>query len=138
MNTEKSMGHFTNWSFGVPVNVYYKNRDKSLNNVARLVYETIVHFVTVNDGGYFTSYNKVNYYYELISYTTYKALTRYPVCRSLIEVTYCNAGRMGQFYDCKLHEITLSPEPTATLIIDGKEIKLSAETTARLKKDLGV
>ncbi len=138
MNTEKSMGHFTNWKFGVPVRTIWREIQAEVNT-GRLIYETPTKFISVRDDGHFVTYQKSAYYYELISYKIAGATPRYPICQLPTDTgSYCNPYGNMERVSSYSGSPELIPEPTATLIIDGKEIELSAETVARLKKDLEV
>lgn len=139
MNTEKSMRHFIDWKFGVPVKII-KREIHSEVNTGRLIYEDAREFTVINDSGLTMLVCKHSFYYELIPFRNNRGALRYPVCKAPLNTAYCNAygevNNLGVTNQCSA--LTPEPEPTATLIIDGKEIKLSAETVARLKKDLGV
>ncbi len=139
-NMNKSMGHFTDWKFGVPVRVMKQRSGCSLGK-SRLIYETNIEFVTINNAGGVMTLCKASYYYELIPYKSYhKAAPRYPVCKTPQHVAYCNSndGSMERLETINANLFEIIPESTATPTIDGKEIKLSAETVARLKEELGV
>lgn len=133
---KKYMGYFAGWSFGVPVRIFSAAGTYLAD--ARLIHEDSTRFWVLYASGEVALVNKKLWYYELIPYT-YNNFTRYPVCQSLKEVSYCNAlDETFRFFDCELGEIIPALEPIATLILNGKEIQLSAETAARLKKELGV
>lgn len=139
MKSEKSMGHFNGWQFGVPVRVYEINPGGIQRCVeARLISEADNYFAITFGNMQIGIRNKANFYYELIPYNCAGYKNRYPVCLTPGESVYCNySGEMGEmstFYGVPKQ----MPIPTTTLIIDGKEIQLSAETVARLKKELGV
>ncbi len=132
----KNMDHFINWRFGVPVIV---KGDSGYIKEGLLIHENESTF-TLNGSN---PYSKLTYHYELIPHKNYLAAfsPRYPVCQSPARAAYCNSGlgdepQMNQIDSCDIND--LLPYPTATLTIDGKTIELSAETTAELKKKLGV
>ena len=138
VDTKKSMGHFTDWKFGVPVRVL-RQSGGSFYVEGNLIHETNIEFTMINNAGGVMAVSKANYYYELIPYICSGGKPRYPVCITPEETAYCNcAGRVITSLGTTCMPITVMPQPTATLIIDDKEIKLSAETVARLKKELGV
>ena len=137
---ENKMGHFTNWKFGVPVRVSSRNSSPPYTDQVLLIQETDNTF-TVMFTYYIKEYNKAIYCYELIpqGYGDISRCTpRYPVCQSKSMTAFCNAMNDMDYLDSTGKEFKELSEPTATLIIDGKTIELSAETVARLKKELGV
>ena len=140
-NMENKMGHFIGWKFGVPVNVFHHGY--IIKDCYCLTHESDVSFRVVNSEGGGTYYPKSDgYTYELIPHKNLFAAfsPRYPVCQSPARTAYCNSGigepQMNQIDSCGTND--LSPYSTATLTIDGKIIELSAETTAELKKKLGI
>ena len=138
---ENKMGHFIDWKFGVPVKVAAKNhRDQAaVSGEIRLIDEDSSHFVLMNKTrGACVICNKGDYHYKLTPHK-YRGLSpRYPVCQALEYTAFCNSKNVMAVLDAG--ECTLKPysAPIATLTIDGKTIELSAETTAELKKKLGV
>lgn len=133
------MGHFNGWQFGVPVKVHglFMGTLSTLTRAnIRLIDETSSHFKTIDEHG-MTTYSKGQFYYELIPYKTNTLKLRYPVCITSMETVYCNAGDEMGLMTTQIAPLKVALKPTATLIIDGKEIQLSAETAARLKKELG-
>ena len=141
MKSQKEMGHFINWRFGVPVKVHaiLQKDQEAVSGEIRLVDEADSYFVIMNKKyGTCVICNKNYYDYELIPHKAgVVSGPRYPVCQSTFNAAYCNADESGM---SKLgtHYEQLEPVSIATLNIDGKTIELSAETTAELKKKLGV
>ena len=139
------MGHFINWKFGVPVRVYEHNpggHNYPEYEEARLIFENGEMFRILFSDETIGVRNKHNFYYKLIPHKNlYSAFSpRYPVCQSPVRTAYCNSGigepQMEQIDTCNVNGI--SPYSVATLIIDGKTIEFSAETTAELKRKLGI
>ncbi len=141
MKSQKEMGHFIGWKFGVPVKIL-NTRGVHINDFMYLIDETTLHFMAMSIAGNVEVYSKSNRSYELIPHIVCHAAfsPRYPVCQSPKRIAYCNSGigkpQMAQIDSCDV--ISVKPFPVATLNIDGKTIELSAETTAELKKKLGV
>ena len=144
MKSQKEMGHFIGWKFGVPVRVYERNPGG--NNYpeyeeARLIGENDNSFTLLFDSGSIRFRRKQNFHYELIPHQAEGREPAYPVCKNDCNTTYCNARVNGLmsfpvFGGTSNNRVKLTP--LATLNIDGKTIELSAETTAELKKKLGV
>ena len=151
-NMKNSMGHFTGWKFGVPVKVYAKSlAEYSYDSVitseeVRLIAEddstfTMIFYYKKQTGCAVRL--KQDYYYELIPHKICGAFSpRYPVCQNSKRVAYCNSSmgepQMAQIDSNSVRNLKLYPIATATFTIDGKTIELSAETTAELKKKLGI
>ncbi len=134
---ENKMGHFTNWKFGVPIRVSsYCHSIPYTEGQVLLIKETDCTF-TVQFTCFIKEYDKQYFHYELIPYKAGGLSPRYPICSNPNYIAYCNGGGVMQELDC-LKISSLKPYPVATLNIDGKTIELSAETTAELKKKLGV
>ncbi len=141
---ENKMGHFIDWKFGVPVRVIFSS-GKS-NSRGRLFYEDDSLFRVITDDGVYGWFYKTQTRYELIPYQygdlvrNHVNRPRFPVCESPDYVAFCNSGNGMTILDAgdsKKYEFLPIPS-VATLNIDGKTIELSAETTAELKKKLGV
>ena len=136
---ENKMNHFIGWKFGVPVKVYNRN---GIINEGRLTRESVNSFSIYWTSGGHVNLSKTLFRYELIPYK-YEGRSggvfnpRYPVCQAGRYIAFCNANNQmialdaGENYEFK-------PYLATTLIIDGKTIELSAETTAELKKKLGI
>ncbi len=140
MKSQKEMGHFIGWKFGVPVRVYERNpggRNYSKYEEAKLIKEDGKTFIIMYNDQRLGYRSKQNFHYELIPYKAGGLNPRYPICSNSSYVAYCNGGGVMQELD-RLKTSSLKPYPVATLNIDGKTIELSAETTAELKKKLGV
>lgn len=142
MKSQKEMGHFTEWKFGIPVRIYEHNPggyNYPEYEEARLVNEDDKYFIIVFNGGKMGMRSKRNFHYELIPHK-YGHLNifnpRYPVCQTEHYTAFCNANNKMATLDAGGSE--LKRYPAATLNIGGKTIELSAETTAELKKKLGV
>ena len=138
---ENKMNHFIGWKFGVPVKI--QNRYNPNSKIeSMLIWENDNGFRAITEAGPTTYYAKDTFTYELIPYTICGTFSpRYPVCQSSKRIAYCNSGigepQMAQIDSCDVFSVKLYPA-IATLNIDGKTIELSAETTAELKKKLGV
>lgn len=135
---ENKMGRFIGWRFGVPVKVRGMNANSVCINCekALLVFEDGLNFRVINVDGTFSSYHKHYYSYELIPYKSHHVPGPiYPVCQREDGVSPYLDGNVRDFIG---KSDTLQPMSVATLTIDGKTIELSAETTAELKKKLGV
>ncbi len=142
MKNLKQMGHFIGWKFGVPVRVSSHNFSLPYTEQVLLISENDNSF-TVMFTNFIKQYTKEVYQYELIphryNYPGGANKPRYPVCESLGHTTFCNSlNKMDHLDTLPTKIYKFSPIPIATLIIDGKTIELSAETTAELKKKLGV
>ncbi len=137
MKSQKQMNHFIGWKFGVPVKVHLQCAEDAITGW--LIQETENYFRILNSNSGITSFNKLRYYYELIPYKAGVVKgPRYPVCQSTVNAAYCNADEAGMT-KLGVHYEHLKPIISiATLNIDDKTIELSAETTAELKKKLGV
>ena len=134
---ENKMNHFIGWKFGVPVRVSSRNYSLPYTDQVLLINEDENTF-TVVFTNFIKQYTKEVYSYELIPHKAgVVSGPRYPVCQSTFNAAYCNADESGM---SKLgtHYEQLEPVSIATLNIDGKTIELNAETTAELKKKLGV
>ena len=132
---ENKMNHFIGWKFGVPVKVYNRN---GIINEGRLTRESVNCFSIYWTSGGHVNLSKTLFRYELIPHKAgVVSGPRYPVCQSTFNAAYCNADESGM---SKLgtHYEQLEPVSIATLNIEGKTIELNAETTAELKKKLGV
>ncbi len=134
---ENKMNHFIGWKFGVPVKI--QNRYNPNSKIeSMLIWENDNGFRAITEAGPTNYYAKDTFTYELIPHKAgVVSGPRYPVCQSTFNAAYCNADESGM---SKLgtHYEQLEPVSIATLNIDGKTIELSAETTAELKKKLGV
>ncbi len=134
---ENKMNHFINWRFGVPVRI--QNRYNPNSKIeSMLIWENDNGFRAITETGPTTYYAKDTFTYELIPYTYDNVMSpRYPVCHTAKgRTSFCNSGNEMGFLDntsSKFDKYSI-----ATLTIDGKIIELSAETTAELKKKLGV
>ena len=139
-NMQNSMGHFTNWEFGVPVKVSSRNFSSPYTDQVLLIDETDDTF-TVKFISFIKKYNKDTYCYKLILYK-YGGHSggvfgpRYPVCSSPDFTAYCNARSQMTTLDSTSEKLRLYP--AATFAIDSITIKFSAETTTELKKELGI
>ena len=134
-----SMNHFIGWKFGVPVIVTakYQGNQDAVRGEVRLIDENDSTFIIVHHlGGAFVCV-KEHYEYELIPHRYSSFSPRYPVCQTPDFTSFCNGGHKMNLLDTTRSK-HLQPYSTATLTIDGKTIELSAETTAELKKKLGV
>lgn len=136
MSTEKSMGHFTDWLFGVPVKIYDRRMIKQAYCEARLIHESANLFKVVHiHNDTLEAFQKKNFYYELIPYECSKYNSpRYPVCVSSISTAYCNCNDSINFLSTS--NLQLQPAPTITIIIDGKNIEISDESYENLKRQL--
>ena len=143
---ENKMNHFIGWKFGVPVKIF-NIRGVQVNGFTYLINETKSYFTTISKSGNVEGsaivYGKTDYYYELIphkyNYGGGVNKPRYPICESPKYMAFCNSlGDMTRLDVLSVKTHKFAPIFTATLIIDGKTIELSAETTAELKKKLGV
>ncbi len=144
MKSQKEMGHFIGWKFGVPVRIHERNPGG--NNYpeyeeARLVNETSEEFVIMFDSGVRGIRDKRYFHYELIPHQAEGREPAYPVCKNDCNTAYCNTRVNGLmsfpvFGGTSNNRVKLTP--LATLNIDGKTIELSAETTAELKKKLEI
>ena len=135
MKSQKEMGHFIGWKFGVPVKVSSCHYSVPYTEQVLLIRETDFNF-TVQFMFFIKEYDKRYYYYELIPHKAGGLGPRYPICSNPNYTAYCNGGGVIQELDC-LKTSSLKPYSVATLNIDGKTIELSAEITAELKKKLG-
>ena len=138
--SEKQMGHFTDWKFGVPVKVHSVER---MITEGRLFFESDIEFKTVARHGAITRWNKARYHYELIPYEIDGCTKqRFPVCQSPSDTAYCNRfNNIAKICDCTNDNIIRIPNHTAILTIDDKKIELSHETITNLIeqiKELGV
>ncbi len=137
---ENKMGHFIGWEFGVPVKVSSRNSSSPYTDQVLLIQETDNTFI-VKFKYFIKEYNKAVCCYELIPYKYGRApySPRYPVCKSNSYIAFCNSSDKINCLDSAQGLIFKEiKQPTATLNIDGKTIELSVETTAELKKKLGV
>ena len=135
MKSQKEMDHFIGWKFGVPVKIFHCGR--SVKDYSRLTHESDVSFRAVNNVGGGMYFSKSDgYTYELIPHKYGAFSPRYPVLQNPSQNVFCNSTEEMSTIGCTM--LKLKPYPTATLNIDGKTIELSAETTAELKKKLGV
>ncbi|KKN48382.1 hypothetical protein LCGC14_0653290 [marine sediment metagenome] len=147
MKSQKEMGHFIGWKFGVPVRVYEHNPG-GVNypeyEEARLIEENGKIFIIMYSDQKLGYRSKQNFRYELIPHIVCEAAfsPRYLICQSPERIAYCNSSigepQMAQIDSCDVFSVKLYPAIAATLNIDGKTIELNAETTAELKKKLGV
>ena len=140
MKSQKEMGHFIGWKFGVPVKVSGRHNLTPYTDQVLLIKETDRDF-TVQFTNFIKVYSKQHYCYELIPHQIEGREPAYPVCKNDCNTTYCNARVNGLmsfpvFGGTSNNRVKLTP--LATLDIDGKIIELSAETTAELKKKLGI
>ncbi|KKL55656.1 hypothetical protein LCGC14_2253230 [marine sediment metagenome] len=144
MKSQKEMGHFIGWKFGVPVKVYEHNPG-GVNypeyEEARLIKENGKTFIIMYSDQRLGYRSKQNFHYELIPHQAEGREPAYPVCKNDCNTAYCNARVNGLmsfpvFGGTSNNRVKLTP--LATLDIDGKIIELSAETTAELKKKLGI
>ncbi len=144
MKSQKEMGHFIDWEFGVPVRVQAKHQvnQEAVSGEARLIDEDLSTFIIVHGRGGVIVCHKQYYYYELIPHkyggpSGGAFSPRYPVCSTPNYTAFCNAQNQmtsldaGKGYGFKQYS-------TATLIIDGEIIELSAEIAADLKSKLEV
>ena len=132
------MNHFIGWKFGVPIQVFSKYAHPTTQE-GLLIYEDETTFSTVLSTGALWGFKKCNSHYELIPYRNYDSSPRYPVCVNKENAVYCNAwGKMSALSNLSTKDLVKIPKTAATFTIDGKTIELSAETTAKLKKKLGV
>ncbi len=140
-----NMGHFINWRFGVPVKVYAKspaeyNYDSAITSgEVRLIAEDGFTFAMIFHYKKQTGCavrRKQDYYYKLIPHKYGTFSPRYPVCQTPDYTAFCYDSDETTILDAG--KVELKPFPIATLNINGKTIELSAETTAELKKKLGV
>ena len=145
MKSQKEMNHFIGWKFGIPVKVVAKNQadQRIASGEARLVDEDANYFSIIRRNGEVRVRNKQNFYYELIphkyNYPGDTNKSRYPICESPEYTAYCNClNEMVHLEALTTKTYKFVPIPVATLNIDGKTIELSAETTAELKKKLGI
>ncbi len=137
---QKAMGHFIDWKFGVPVKVFAKNQADQdvIRGEGRLTRESSGSFSVYWAAGGHINLLKTKFYYKLIPHKAGVVTgPRYPVCQSTFNAAYCNADEAGMT-KLSTHYEQLEPASVATLNIDGKTIELSAETTAELKKKLGM
>ena len=133
-----NMGHFINWKFGVPVRVSSRNYSSPYTNQVLLINEDDDTF-TITFANFTKQYTKKIYSYELIPHQGCNGMRpRFPVCQNSAFTAYCNGHGIMTELDRGGSGYKLKPYPTATFNIDGKTIELSAETTAELKKKLGV
>lgn len=139
------MGHFINWRFGVPVKVFQCGQQIGNNDNWLLINETKNMFITVNpDTLYIRSFYKIpvpgisQAYYELIPHKYNTFSPRYPVCQTSDYTAFCYDGDEITILDAGKVKLTPYSDSVIVLTIDGKTIELSAETTAELKKKLGV
>ena len=133
------MNHFIGWKFGVPVQVFSKYARPLRSQEVLLIHENETTFSTVLSTGELWGFKKCNSHYELIPYVRKDAPgARYPVCSNYCHTSYCNAQDIMQRIGYTESDTVKKSPPVATLTIDGKTIELSRETTAELKKKLGV
>ena len=143
MKSQKEMGHFIGWKFGVPVRIL-NIRSVQIDDFMYLIDETKSYFTAMSRAGNAEVFSKSNRSYELIPHIICETAfsPRYPVCQSPERIAYCNSGigepQMAQIDSCDVLSVKLYPAIAATLNIDGKTIELSAETTAELKKKLEI
>lgn len=139
MKSQKEMGHFIDWQFGVPVKIYHHNVIYSSDYL--LVRETGHNFTVMskimNMGGQIVFKKADGCRYELIPYKYNMHSPRYPVCQTLEYTAFCNSHGFMDYVGVNESD-KLWPYSTATLIIDGKTIELSNETVTNLKKELGI
>ncbi|KKK69625.1 hypothetical protein LCGC14_2932160 [marine sediment metagenome] len=137
MVSQKQMSHFIDWKFGVPVRIL-NIRGAQVHGFSYLVNETKRYFTTVDRDGNFDTCSKVNRSYELIPHKYGAFSPRYPVLQNSSETVFCNSAE--EILSIGVTMLPMKPYllPTATFNIDGKTIELSAETTAELKRKLGV
>lgn len=138
VKSQNQMGHFIGWKFGVPVRVSSRNHLSSYTEGQVLLIEETENTFTVKFEYLVKTYNKKVYSYELIPYKYSDVMSpRYPVCLSPNRTAFCNSENNMTYLDT-----TTKPfykYPTVKLVLeDGREIRLSAETTAILKAQLGV
>ena len=134
---ENKMNHFIGWKFGVPVRIL-DIRGAQIKHFVYLIDETKLYFIGMDKVGNVEVFSKSNRSYELIPHKAgVVSGPRYPVCQSTFNAAYCNADESGM-NKLGIHYEQLEPVSIAILNIDGKTIELSAETTAELKKKLGV
>ena len=134
---ENKMGHFIGWKFGVPVKVSSRHILTPYTDQVLLIKETDRDF-TVQFTNFIKVYSKQHYCYELIPYRVSGHNDFiYLVCHNDAYITFCNFAQHLKAFE-SVHESYVKPIPSATLNIDGKTIELSVETTAELKKKLGV
>ena len=135
VKSQKQMGHFIGWKFGVPVRIV-NTKGVQINHFTYLIDETNLYFIVMNKAGDTEVFSKSNRSYELIPHKYSTFSPRYPVLRNSLETVFCNST--GKMLSIGVTIIELKSFPAATLNIDGKTIELSAETTAELKKKLGI
>ena len=137
-NMKNSMGHFINWRFGVPVKVHAQLQEdqEAVSGDVRLIREDGHYFNILTKNGIQVLCNKNFYSYELIPHKYSNYSSRYPVCSSPDFTAFCNSRSQMTTFDAVGEK--LQPYPVATPTINGKTIELSAETTAELKKKLGI
>ncbi len=146
MKSQKEMGHFIGWKFGVLVRIYERNPG-GVNypeyEEARLIEENGKTFIIMYNDQKLGYRSKQNFHYELIPHKyNYPGETnepRYPICESPEYTAYCNyLNEMVHLEALTTKTYKFVSIPVATLNIDGKTIELSAETTAELKKKLEI
>ncbi len=146
VKSQKQMGHFVGWKFGVPVKVNAKcQKDQNaVSGNSRLIDESNSIFIIVVQRGGVVICNKDYYSYELIphryNYSGGSNEPRYPICISPKFTAFCNSLNEIVHLEAlftKTHKFVPIP-PAATITIDGKTIELSAETTANFKEQLGI
>ncbi len=135
MKSQKEMGHFIGWKFGTPVRIFNINGVQT-DDFVYLINETKMYFTVMSKAGNVEVFSKSNRSYELIPYKYSAFSPRYPVCSSPDFTAYCNARFQMTTLDSTSQK--LQQYPTVTFAIDSITIKFSAETTAELKKELGI
>ncbi len=144
MKSQKQMGHFVGWKFGVPVKIYEHDpggRNYPEYEEARLIYEGDKIFVVVFNNKTMGSRSKQNFHYELIPHKyssqfidSFEYSPRYPVCQAPEYTAFYNDDDTISVLDAG--KVKLYPTVAATLNIDGEVIELSAETAANIKAKL--
>ena len=89
MKSQKEMGHFIGWKFGVPVKVSGRHNLTPYTDQVLLIKETDRDF-TVQFTNFIKVYSKQHYCYELIPHQTGGREPVYPVCKNDCNTTYCN------------------------------------------------
>ena len=142
MKSQKQMGHFIGWKFGVPVRIL-NIRGVQVQHFMYLIDETENYFRVMSIAGGFKVLSKTNCSYELIphkyNYPGGANEPRYPICESPGYTAFCNSlNEIVHLEALSTAVYKFVSMSAATITIDGKTIELSAETTAELKKKLGV
>jgi len=136
VKSQKQMGHFIGWKFGVPVRIL-NIRGAEIYPLTYLISESEKYFEVLSVAGGLEVFSKDNRSYELIPYKYGNIMNpRYPVCSSPDKTAFCNAMNCMTGLDSTGD--VLKEYPTAKLVLeDGTEIKLSTETIEALRQQFG-